>query len=303
VPKGLWAAFRAVPRLWKRLWRVVRRSGGRIAAQAALTLAVIAGALGLAVYVVPNAGPDWAYGEEHTEPTPASEEDDGPLAIPPGLEAVPGLSDASVPDDADAPGDQESGSTGPEKDKALSDWAGSLSAVDIPTRALEAYGSAEIALAQVKPGCHLTWTTLAGIGSVETNHGSTGGTALGTDGKPKEPIRGPALDGSAGNKAIKDTDDGSYDGDTEWDRAVGPMQFIPTTWERWQADGDGDGTSDPNDIDDVAVAAGYYLCADGRDLSRAVDWYAAIYSYNHLDSYVRDVYDRADAYGKASKTA
>lgn len=289
-----------IPGRLKRLWGMFRRSLGRIVTQAAMTIAVIAGALGLAVYAVPNAGPDWAYGAQD-EPSPASEEDDKPLALPPGLDSIPGIPEVPIPGEPSDSTATPSG--GPESDGTLSDWADKLSGVDIPKRALEAYGSAEIALAKAKPACHLTWTTLAGIGSVETNHGTTGGTSLGTDGKPKEPIRGPALDGTNGNKAIEDTDNGVFDGDTTWDRAVGPLQFIPTTWELWQADGDKDGVSDPNDIDDVALAAGYYLCADGRDLSRAVDWYAAIFSYNHLDSYVRSVYDRADAYGKASKPA
>lgn len=275
------------------------RPDGRIVTQGVLTLAVLAGVFGLAVYAVPHIGPDWAYGADSEEPTPVTEESDAPLALPPGLDSAPGVGDSPESDEPsdDATPDDEQGS-GPEELRA---WAESLTGIDIDPRAIMAYGNAELVLAQTRPDCHLSWTTLAGIGKVETNHGTTAGTTLGADGKPRKPIRGPALDGTDGNKEIRDTDDGRYDGDEEFDRAVGPMQFIPTTWERWADDADGDGEADPNDIDDVTVVAGYYLCADGRDLTQAEDWYAAVFSYNHLDSYVRDVYTNADAYGKASK--
>ena len=267
-------------------------------------MAVIAAVLGVAVYAVPHTGSGSAYGSDDTATTTTAEDtvEEDLLALPPGMDSIPGLPEIPVPGEPSDDADPGAG-TGSEQDAALRDWATRLTGVDISPRALQAYGNAEIVLAAAKPACHLTWTTLAGIGSVETNHGTTGGTSLGDDGKPRVLIRGPALDGTAGNKAISDTDGGRYDGDTEWDRAVGPLQFIPTTWERWRADGDNDGDTDPNDIDDAAVAAGYYLCADGRDLSRASDWYAAVYAYNHLDSYVRSVYDRADGYGKASRPA
>ncbi len=52
-----------------------------------------------------------------------------------------------------------------------------------------------------------------------------------------------------------------------WQRATGPLQFIPSTWERWGSDGDGDGVADPQDIDDAAYAAARYLCASGADLA------------------------------------
>lgn len=274
----------------------MRGPGGRVLTQAALTAAVIIGAVALAIFAVPHTGPDWAYGDVVADTPP--EPDEGPLALPPGIDGVPGA--PGIPGPTQESGN---GATDVSDDKRLRDWAAALDHLDIPTRALQAYGHAEVVLAQSKPSCNLAWTTLAGIGSVETNHGSTGGTSLGADGRPVDPIRGPALDGTNGNALIEDTDGGRLDDDTEYDRAVGPMQFIPQTWQRWGVDGDGDGVADPNDIDDAAVAAGHYLCADNRDLSRATDWYAAVFSYNHLDSYVRDVYERADDYGKNSKSA
>ena len=288
-PRGSFAAVR----------RAITRPDGRIVTQGALTIAVIAGVFGLAVYAVPNFGPDWAYGSDSEDTSPAAKESEDPLALPPGLDSAPGGAD--VPGGGEESEESEDDSKENSGSEAMRKWAESLSGLDIDARAIMAYGNAELVLAEAKPECGLSWTTLAGIGKVETNHGTTNGTSLGEDGRPHKPIRGPALDGTNDNKEIRDTDGGEYDDDKVYDRAVGPMQFIPTTWERWGDDADADGEADPNDIDDVAVAAGYYLCADGRDLTQAEDWYAAIFSYNHKDSYVRDVYDNADAYGRASK--
>nr|WP_245790317.1 lytic transglycosylase domain-containing protein [Streptomyces monashensis] len=67
------------------------------------------------------------------------------------------------------------------------------------------------------------------------------------------------------------------------------MQFIPSTWARWGADGNGDGRSDPNNVYDAALAAGRYLCAGGRDLSNPADLDRAILGYNHSDAYLRTV--------------
>ncbi|MEV5463672.1 lytic murein transglycosylase, partial [Streptomyces cellulosae] len=88
---------------------------------------------------------------------------------------------------------------------------------------------------------------------------------------------------------IRDTDGGAHDGDTAYDRAVGPMQFIPSTWARWGADGNGDGRTDPNNVFDAALAAGRYLCAGGRDLSVPAELDRAILGYNHSTAYLRTV--------------
>ena len=171
-------------------------------------------------------------------------------------------------------------------------------ATGIPERALAAYAGASLVLAAENPGCNLGWTTLAGIGRIETIHGSHGGSVLGADGFPNPAIRGPALNGGQ-FKGIPDSDGGRWDGDTEWDRAVGPLQFIPQTWDTWGADGNGDGVADPNQIDDAALAAGRYLCHSG-DLSSVNGWRAAIFSYNHDNAYVDSVADAANRYATAS---
>ncbi|GAA1128747.1 lytic murein transglycosylase [Streptomyces javensis] len=156
----------------------------------------------------------------------------------------------------------------------------------IPASVLAAYKKAEAALRESNPGCNLPWELLAAIGKVES--GQAGGGNVGADGTTVSPILGPVLNGD-GFALIKDTDGGAYDGDSQHDRAVGPMQFIPSTWANWGRDGNGDGEKDPNNVYDAALAAGSYLCADGRDLSVKADLDRAILGYNHSREYLNTV--------------
>ena len=82
---------------------------------------------------------------------------------------------------------------------------------------------------------------LAGVGSVESSHASIGDAGLDAEGVAQPHITGPVLDGSEGVRAVEDTDEGELDGDDEWDRAVGPMQFLPETWQRYAVDGNQNG--------------------------------------------------------------
>ncbi|HET6706813.1 lytic transglycosylase domain-containing protein [Amycolatopsis sp.] len=190
--------------------------------------------------------------------------------------------------------------TGP---ATLSEWAAQVAAATgVPARALQAYGSAELALRANQPGCKISWATLAGIGRIESNHGQYAGAVLGADGRPSKPIIGVPLDGSAGVRAIGDTDGGRYDGDAGVDRAVGPMQFIPSTWRKWASDGNGDGLGDPQQIDDAALAAARYLCAGGRDMASPSGWWAGILSYNNSTEYAQKVFGLADGYAKAAQS-
>ncbi|MBG6139960.1 membrane-bound lytic murein transglycosylase B [Longispora fulva] len=185
---------------------------------------------------------------------------------------------------------------------SLAAWAAALSPkLDIPAVAIQAYGSAELKLAETRPSCHLAWTTLAGLGSIESNHGRTAGSTLLEDGRTSKPITGIPLDGRSNTQVIKDTDQGQMDGDREYDRAVGPMQFIPSTWKTWGADGNADGTIDPSNIFDAALAAANYMCSGTRDLSNPADWQSAVLSYNAVQIYLRDVFAKADDYGKRSR--
>ncbi|MFI6242150.1 lytic transglycosylase domain-containing protein [Micromonospora sp. NPDC050795] len=186
---------------------------------------------------------------------------------------------------------------------ALAGWAQQVGAkVDVPAVAMQAYGYAELVLAQTNRSCALSWTTLAAIGKVESDHGSTNGAQLRQDGKAVPNIFGLPLDGKDGRMRIIDTDRGALDGNSTLDRAIGPMQFIPTTWQEIGADADNDGVKDPHDLDDAALAAGNYLCKGGRNLSIAGDWWNAILSYNDVRRYAQDVYDTANRYGRASRS-
>lgn len=172
-------------------------------------------------------------------------------------------------------------------------------AAGIPEPALRAYARAEL---MAPGGCRIGWTTLAGIGWVESHHATIGGRTLGADGYASERILGPALNGVGDVAAIPATASSTrYHGDPVWDHAVGPMQFIPSTWDTWGSDGDGDGVADPNDLDDAALAAARYLCAGDRDLTTGVGWTAAVLSYNHSAAYLDDVHAAATAY--AERTA
>ncbi|WP_037906015.1 lytic transglycosylase domain-containing protein [Actinacidiphila yeochonensis] len=153
----------------------------------------------------------------------------------------------------------------------------------LPTTVLAAYERAQELIAKSDPGCELPWQLLAAIGQVES--GQARGGAVDANGTTYQPILGPVLNGD-GFADITDTDGGQYDGDAVHDRAVGPMQFIPSTWRTWGADGNNDGVANPNNIYDAALAAGHYLCADGRDLAVPADMDQAILGYNHSDAYL-----------------
>ncbi len=103
------------------------------------------------------------------------------------------------------------------------------------------------------------WYVLAAVGKVESDHGAN---------------MGPS---SAG--------------------AMGPMQFLPSTWKTSGVDGDGDGEANIMDPKDAVPAAARYL----RDGGAPEDWYRALYTYNHADWYVKKVLAVAEAYRQMAK--
>jgi membrane-bound lytic murein transglycosylase B len=174
-----------------------------------------------------------------------------------------------------------------------------LAANGIPQVALNAYRLAAARLASAEPSCGIQWWLLAGIGRVESDHGRYGGARLTASGESMPHIVGDALDGRVYDY-IADTDGGRLDGDPRFDHAVGPMQFIPSTWASYGIDGNGDRLADPFNVNDAALAAARYLCAAGGDLRTAAGQDRAVLAYNHSDQYLALVLGTAAAYASGT---
>ncbi|NBE80945.1 murein transglycosylase [Micromonospora sp. NEAU-HG-1] len=277
-----------------------RRPSGRLTLPGLFLLALVGATAAAGALLVPATAPKSRPVAVDATVTPLG----GGTAAPEGG-MVPGATGTALPPGVTpGPGDLPGAPvmTGRPAD-ALAAWAQQTGAkAGIAPVAVQAYGYAELVLAQSNPGCRLSWTTLAAIGYVESRHGQANGASLGLDGRALPEIIGDPLDGNGGRSKILDTDRGLYDRDTVYDRAIGPMQFIPTTWQEIGADADNDGRKDPHDIDDAALAAGNYLCKGGRNLTVPGDWWGSILSYNDVRRYAQDVFDKANEYGLASRT-
>ena len=172
----------------------------------------------------------------------------------------------------------------------LHDWAAPRArALNMPVTALEAYAYAAKVAEVENPDCHLRWTTLAAIGTVESANGTYRGATVAPNGDVRPPIRGVPLDGTRGNLRI--LEDASTIA-----RAMGPMQFIPETWRRYKIDAHNNGVADVDNIDDAALAAAGYLCYTGGDLATPTGWLKALRAYNDSEVYARSVRDWATAY-------
>ncbi len=181
---------------------------------------------------------------------------------------------------------------------------------DLPLVALNAYVRAQRTLAMESPSCGIHWSQLAGIGRTESAHGNFGDSTLDLNGETTVDIRGVALDGKGPVMLIRDTDGGALDGDRVYDRAVGPMQFIPTTWDLYGADGNEDGIADPQNIYDAALSAARYLCAAPGSMITTDGEQAGYWAYNHDLVYSDNVtrsgrryHDLLDVYPESSAFA
>ncbi len=171
--------------------------------------------------------------------------------------------------------------------------------VEFPLVALDAYYRAARSSATDDPRCGVRWWAIAGISRVEGHHGSYGGAALDKLGDTTKRIIGIPLDGTNQTQVVTDSDDGALDGDPVYDRAVGPMQFIPQTWLRFAADGNDDGVENPFNLYDATLAAARYLCRASRGLEDDPGLRAAYFSYNHSDAYVERVLSFARLYERS----
>ncbi|MEO5985918.1 MAG: lytic transglycosylase domain-containing protein, partial [Candidatus Limnocylindria bacterium] len=87
------------------------------------------------------------------------------------------------------------------------------------------------------------------------------------------------------------------DGDSEWDRAMGPLQFIPTTWRELGRDGNGDGSADPDNLYDAALTAVAHLCLrEPGDYASRSELRRALIAYNASGQYADDVLRWVDRY-------
>lgn len=279
-----------------------RRPSGRLTLPGVFLLALIAATATAGALLVPaTLGAPRPVAVDATAEVPDALPSDLPPsgAVPPPGQFPPPT--ATLPPGATPPG--AAAPAGGRPSDALAGWARDTGAkVGIDPIAMQAYGYAELVLAETDRACGLSWTTLAAIGLVESRHGQANNAQLGADGRAVPEIIGLPLDGQGNRMRIADTDRGELDRDTTYDRAIGPMQFIPTTWAEIGADADNDGRKDPHNIHDAALAAGMYLCKGGRNLTIPGDWWNAILSYNDVRRYAQDVFDAANRYGQASRT-
>ncbi len=138
----------------------------------------------------------------------------------------------------------------------------------------------------------LPWTVLAGIGWMESRHG--GGRADPATGEVDPPIMGVPIDGSPGLAAIADRS--QPDG---WARALGPMQFLSTTWARWATLAPGRPAGSVPSVHnawDAIHSAARLLCAGQSHLADVAE---AVFAYNHSADYVEAVLAKADSYAQA----
>lgn len=165
----------------------------------------------------------------------------------------------------------------------------------VPARVLAAYQA-------VDGWCTgLRWQLLAGIGAIESGHGATrGASAEPVTGEVTPWIFGPPLDGSPGVRALPVSRWLGWFGlGGPWQQAVGPMQFLPATFNASAVDQDGDGVANPHDIDDAVATAASYLC--GGKAGTIADERSALLRFNQDEGYVSAVLAYADQIGTGTE--
>lgn len=159
-----------------------------------------------------------------------------------------------------------------------------VTGTDMTLVALHAYWRAS----ELAP-CRVPWWVIAGVGHVETRHGTAQGSRVTATGDTTVDILGIPLDGRPGTATIADSDGGRLDRDATWDRAVGPMQFLPGTWGYFAADANDDDVASPHNVYDAAAAAGRLLCLGRGDLTTDAQYRSALLAYNNSVAYTGEV--------------
>ncbi|MEO9326666.1 lytic transglycosylase domain-containing protein [Gordonia aurantiaca] len=243
-------------------------------AAALLPVGVLAGAATAGAELSqPTAAPSSRLGDSGVDATAASAP-----ALTPAVKAHP-VSPTAEPEPAPAPVIRPA----------------SVTSGEVPATNYDAYQNAAKKITAKRPHCGIDWKVIAGIGKVESHHADRGN--VNPDGALRSAIFGPRLDGSlGGNEVISDTDGGELDGDPVYDRAVGPMQFLPATWKAYAIDANDDGKTDPQNIFDAALTTANYLCDGNLDLRNPASLVTAILRYNNSMEYVNNVLGFARSY-------
>ena len=169
---------------------------------------------------------------------------------------------------------------------------------DVPGPALAAYQRAAGVFDVAAPACRLEWTLLAAVGRVRSDHGERSGHRLTGKGTVRPALVGPAVRTRGGTR-VADTDRGVLDGDRRTDRHVGPLLLTPSQWSLVGVDADDDGTRDPNDLDDAALAAAVLLCAEPGNLRSPAGARTALRALDSDPGFARDVLAVAAGYRAA----
>lgn len=194
------------------------------------------------------------------------------------------LSTGSADTGSAGSGSAESGSAGSGSAATGSSATGSSgSTSSVPFVAQVAYKTAAFELSVEQPHCGMSWDLLAGIGRVESHHANNGDVDM--FGTARHAIYGPALNGHLpGNEVVRNGAGG-------YQRAQGPMQFMPGTWAHYARPG-----ANPQNLFDAAYAAGNYMCSGGLDVRDPAQRTQAILRYNHSMAYVNNVLGWARSY-------
>ena len=123
-----------------------------------------------------------------------------------------------------------------------------------------------------------------GITRVESRHGTFGGSTLLVTGGTSQRIVGIPLDGDEQHRAHPRHRRRRARRRPGLRPRRRPMQFIPSTWRRYAADGNGDGDADPNNIYDAAPPRPV-TCARPARCRRTTSMTRGFFSYNHSDAY------------------